>query len=409
MKQKPRKLKMSASAVGDFKACPMRYFGKYIQGLRRIEDTEAQRTGTNWHSIQDIITRKPGSVCVPCGNLAAPDPECTLCAGSGFLPDDLMIPVVRELNAAYGKFPDSMDRAKLERERIVLLYGLSGYNWRWGDEPIEVLARELKTSLPLINPTTGRALPYVQSDGIIDKLIRYNGRPAIIEHKTTGSSLDSDSNFWAHLMLDVQTTFYIYAAQKMQLAGELVDYGIKPNDELINTVLYDVFHKPGIGFKNLTQGESKKFVVNGGYCGQTFEVLDNIDTDGDPGGLYVNSLPVEVTPGAKEGTFAVRETPEMFGARLLQDITQRPDFYFARKELSKTDQQMKQFEKEWLCIYRTIRSMLKMDSFYCNEKQCEATFKCDFISECYTGKKLDGENPPDGFKSIFKKGKKDAD
>lgn len=400
MSKMRRKLRLSASAIASFKACPARYEGQYIQGIRRIEDTESQRTGTNWHDIQDIATRKPGSVCGPCANLGKPDPNCPLCTGTGFLPDNLMDSVIRVLDKAYSNIPDGVDKETFERERIVLLYSLSGYQWKYSDAPVEVLARELRFSLPLLSPV-GRSLPDVQVDGAIDKLVRYNGKPAIMDHKSTGKSIDSDSSYWGHLNLDTQTTLYIDAAQKMQLAGELIPYGIKPDEPLINTILYDVWHKPGISPKKLTQAESKQFVEDGLYMGQKFTVLVGPVT----GEIYVNDVLAEVEPGKKEGTFAIKETPEMFGARLLQDIVERTDFYFARKELSKTDDEIQRFRSEILCIYYSIRNMLKIGGFYRDEHSCEATFRCDYTSQCYTGVKLDGNNPPEGFHCIFNKEK----
>ncbi|KKK81617.1 hypothetical protein LCGC14_2811680, partial [marine sediment metagenome] len=124
-----RKIKLSASAIGELKACPYRYYAKYILGIRKEEDTDAQRIGTNWHEILDVATRKPGSVCVPCGNLGKPDPDCPLCVGTGFLPDDSMTAVMRVLNKAYASIPSGMDQEKVNIERTILLYSLTGYNW----------------------------------------------------------------------------------------------------------------------------------------------------------------------------------------------------------------------------------------------------------------------------------------
>lgn len=393
-----RKIKLSASAIGELKACPYRYYAKYILGIRKEEDSEALRVGSNWHEIQDVVTNKPGSVCVPCANLEANDPECPLCEGTGFLPENLMKAVMRVLSKAYAALPSGMDQEKADIERTILLYSLTGYNWHYSEDEVEVLARELEFEHRLIS-STGRALPDVTVQGKIDKLVRYRGKLAIMEHKSTSKSVDSDSSFWAHLNLDVQTTLYIEAVQKMQIDGELAPYGVKSDEPLINTILYDAWHKPGIGQKFITQGESKKFVGDGWYCGQQFTVLKG------EAFIHVNGIEAEIKPGKKAGTFQIRETPDMFGARLLRDIVDRTDFYFARKELSKTEDEMNRFRREVLSIYRDIRGKLKSDSFYHNEKQCEATFKCDYTAQCYTGEVLDSENPPDGFKCIFNKEK----
>ena len=110
---------------------------------------------------------------------------------------------------------------------------------------------------------------------------------------------------------------------------------------------------------------------------------------------------VEPELGAKPGTFTIHETPEMYGARLLADIGERPEFYFRCVELSKTDKQMKAFEYELLNIYRTMQEMIKTGHWYGNEQQCEAKYKCDYLPMCYNGVDLENSECPDGFKLIF--------
>jgi len=50
--------------------------------------------------------------------------------------------------------------------------------------------------MSLINPETGKSLPNVKTQGKIDKIINLGDRFAIKEHKSTTSSLDSDSSYW---------------------------------------------------------------------------------------------------------------------------------------------------------------------------------------------------------------------
>lgn len=389
-----RPLHLSYSAISTFKACPRRFKNAYVLGIRPEEDTESQRVGSNWHRILDILSRGPGSVCRSCAQLSKNDSNCPICEGTGFLPEDLMEAVVRELNEIY---KEAYDPEKMELERTKLLYSLCGYRWRWQDLDEQVMGREIHFELPLVNPKSGRALPNVKLQGCIDKIIMWDGRPAIKEHKSTSKSIDSDSTYWGHLNLDTQTTLYLYAARELQRAGELISFGIKPTDPLINTIIYDVWHKPTINPKKLTQAESKAFVESGEYTDRKFDV------GGSEGQLFINDQQTEVEPGKKEGTFAIRETPDMYGARLLYDITERPDFYFNYKELSRTDQEMEKFECELLNIYRTIQHMIKDDNFYGNESQCEATFRCDYIDSCYNSIELSSDNVPSGFKIIFER------
>jgi hypothetical protein len=253
---------------------------------------------------------------------------------------------------------------------------------------------------------TGRALPGVVLVGKIDKITKSpDGLFYIDEHKSTSKPIDSDSQYWAHLTLDTQTTLYSYAARALQLWGELEQYGIKSNDPLVAGVRSDAWHKPQIKPKKLTMGESKKFVETGLYMGDKFEIEDSKP---DMLTMSVNGVAAEVTPGAKEGTFAIRETAEMYGARMALDIIANPEKYYARKNIARTDADLQRFEKELTGIYRTVKFMEKGDFWWKCEEQCEATFKCPYIKSCYANEVLDADNPPVGFKCIFKKEDTDA-
>jgi len=307
--------------------------------------------------------------------------------------------VVGELNYIYSN-KDYRDPMAMEIERTKLLYMLYGYNWMYSDRDDKVITREQKFTMPLLNPKSGRALPNVKLVGMLDKLVRCeDGTVAIKEHKSTSNSLDSDSNYWGHLTLDTQTKLYLYAARRMQKEGLLAPWGIKETDRPINKILYDVAHKPTIKPKLLTQAESKQFVEDGEYSGQTFIVLFPPVEVG--GGCRVDGTTAEIEPGKKDGTFAIRETPEMYGARLLADIGERPDFYFRCIEISRSDREMEAFEWELCNIYRTMQTMIKTDQWYGNEHQCEAKYKCDYIGPCYNGVELSVDNVPEGMKCIF--------
>ena len=397
---------LSASSIGAFKSCPVRFRNAYVYGIRPIEDKESQRIGTNWHTILEVASLVPGSECpnAPCHE----DPEpCVICEGTNIVPDDIMVVVTRVLNKVYEGIEFADPTAK-EVERVTLLHALVGYRWHYGKQSEPVIAREQYFDLPLLNPQTGHPVPDVFIKGRIDKLIEIVNGIAVEEHKSTSKSIDPDSTYWGHLNLDTQTTMYVYAARRMQLGMEGVDWNI--NYPLISTVKYDVYHKPTIRPKKLTQGESKKFVTDGMYCGQKFTVVIKGGLEIDPAGspaketgrtYFVNDKLTEVEPGAKEGTFAIRETPDMFGARLLKDITERPEFYFRCVELSRTDKELQAFEQELYDIAKNMQYMIRSGQFYTNEHQCEATFRCDYIGQCYNRETVDQDHVPDGFKCIF--------
>lgn len=402
-----RKLILSASSIGAFKACPIRFRNAYVYGIRPIEDKESQRIGTNWHAILEVASLVPGSEC-PNGCVHGDNTNCAICEGIGKVPSDIMETVTRVLNSVYEGIEFADPTAK-EVERVTLLHALVGYRWYYGEQLEPVVATEQYFSLPLLNPQTGHPVPDVFIKGRIDKLIELANGIAVKEHKSTSKSIDPDSTYWGHLNLDTQTTMYVYAAKRMQLLQRAdVLAATEEFLPLINTVKYDVYHRPTIRPKKLTQGDSKKFVKDGMYCGQKFEVsnkrmMQQIIPPGEDVKNYiiVNEHPAYLESGAKEGTFAIRETPDMFGARLLKDITERPEFYFRCIELTRTDAELKAFEQELYDIAKNMQYMIRSGRFYTNEHQCEATFRCDYIGQCYNRETVDQDHVPDGFKCIF--------
>lgn len=387
-------INLSASSIASFKACPFRYYYQYVLGLVPIEDTESQRVGTNYHRIQQIASMKPGGPC-ECTTVVEGKPycdgTCVLCNGIGIFPDDPMDAVIRHLNETYKEPPISKTVEEWETEKIILLYSLIGYQWYYQDDEYTVESLEQKFKLPLLSPVSGRKLN-AELRGKIDRVFAAGTNRFIHEYKSTSKNIDPDSTYWNHLTLDTQTRMYTYAAQQLGLG--------------LCGVLYDVWHKPKISPKKLTQAESKKFIANGEYMGEKFEVINihqelgGPEVPADTFGITVNGKYAECEPGAKEGTFAIRETPEMFGARLLQDITTRPEFYFARKEIVHNQNDIKSFEHELFNIYHSIRLMGNKNTWWRNEHQCEATFKCSYIDFCYNNIQIGPEDVPDNFRKL---------
>jgi hypothetical protein len=317
---------------------------------------------------------------------------CPLCADTSFYPDDLMDAAIRTLNDAYAKMPATEDPDEWEVEKIKLLYCASAYRWYYQNDQLTTVVREHKFRTPVPNPNAKNNcnLRNLLLDGIIDKIVERNGKHYVMEHKSTGSGLDdvnTTTKFWKHLNLDTQTLLYPYMCRL-----------VLPELD-VTGVLYDAFHKPTIKPKKLTQGESKKFVADGEYCGQTFDVKD---TGLAAPYITVNGKIAAVEPGAKKGTFAIRETPEMYGARLMQDICERPQFYFARREIPRTDEQIARFGVELANIYQMIKLAHSADCWIHCERQCEATYPCTYIDLCYNGVDPDGELPA-GLVRTFKK------
>ena len=349
---------VSVTQIRAFKACVIRWRNRYIYGIKREIDTEIQRVGTNWHGFLEVL------------------------ALTGDVEE-----VAKYIAQRYAKCPPSVNKETWERERTVLLYCVYVYDWYYKDsQNYETVATELKFKLPMIGAPDGVVLV-----GMIDKIVKNsNGIPMIGEHKSTSSDVSMGSDYWKGLALDVQSMVYLHAARRLQLSGELESIGIKATDPLISGSLYDAWHKPQIKPKFLSVADVKKFLKTKKYCGAEFEVVEFDDVL-----LTIDGVKPETERTAKD-ELKIRETMDMFGARLFEDATNNPTKYFGRRELSFTDDQMADFEKEMSNIYQ-VMSYIELNSlYYKDESACEERFKCDYIGACYNNIDI-LHNVPNGF------------
>jgi hypothetical protein len=384
---------VSASSISSFKACPIRYRIAYVEGLRVAQEPQPLRFGTAWHKGLQVLAAPLNTIssdCGPGGN--APPVRIT---------EENRLEIAVELATdVYTTVPDWADPTEWAVERETIAAALAVYHWLYplASSEYETVATELQFDLPLVNPETGRPTPNYRRVGQIDRVIRSkaNGCLLIQEHKSTSKSIDSGSTYWLRLRKDTQSKFYINAGRDLQSIG---DKGLDPR--AISGLLHDVFHKPGIKPSKLTQAESAEFVKTGDYCGQKFEVQYTAPSHNamplvTGGQCLVDGIAAEIEPGKKEGTFALRETPGMFGTRLLQDMTARPEFYFARKEVAFTDQELLAFQYQVWALQRNMSEMERTGFWWENEQQCEATFKCAYCSLCYNNVDVfNGQTPPE--------------
>lgn len=394
---------LSASSIASFKACPQRYRLAYVEGIRPAEDTESLRMGTNWHALHevyaDLIQRNATAT-----HRTSPytKEECEGGALTG---------VIEHLNERYANMPNGFDKTKWELERQILLTCFIGYLWRWQNDPIEFLASEVPFNLPLHMPRSGMpiSMDEVQRVGKIDHIIiKWDGAICALERKSTSRTIAPDSDYWERSAKDTQVSMYALAFKDMverDSAGDvkLLDAGgatwhIEEDTRFGNT-LYDVWHKPTIKPCMLTQKETREFIDSGKYNGQEFKVMVSVACDK----VFVNAVEAEIEQGKK--AIAIRETVEMYAARLLADIQERPDFYFQRKEIVRTDAELKEFRKELYGIYTAQRLYKENDCWFSNESACRATFKCQYVPICYgpgAASVCDGKTTPEGFKRLFK-------
>jgi len=398
---------VSASSIAAFKACPTRYRIAYVEAVRTEIDAQPLRTGTAWHKGLEVLELPVGTQ----WTTAAEAPRGGAEGGVVITDENRLELAVEAATEIYEIIPEWADPTDWAVEREVIANALAGYHWLYGiGSEYETVATERPFDLPLVNPETGHSTPNFRRVGIIDRIIRHKGTGQLLiqENKSTSKPIDSGSTYWDRLRKDTQSKFYILAARDLQSNGELSLPNAGLDTVVLSGLLHDVFHKPTIAPKKLTQGDTKAFIETGEYCGQTFEVHQERGLPTPD--IHVDGMQVEATLGAEPKPtkknpnpvrpFAIRETPGMFGARLLQDITQRPEFYFARREIAFTDAELLDFQYQIWSLQKTMNEMERTGHWYENEQQCEATFKCPYCPICYMNVDVyHGQTPP-GFKRL---------
>ena len=245
----------------DWLECSRRYLYRYIYGLRKEGDVDSRRIGTAWGKCHEIIRMVPQSKCPKCLRRGEIKDGCYLCDGTGRLPADMMESVTRYIKHVYRDVPENKTTEEWEVERITVLYSFSGYRWLYAASEFENVASEVWFDNEVVNPKTKRAMQDTQVVGLADHLIRHKetGLLYISERKSTVRSID-DMDYWDRLKMDVQITAYLYELRISQLTGKLRKYGISEDDPLIHGIWYDVWHKPSIKPKALSQKDTKAFI-----------------------------------------------------------------------------------------------------------------------------------------------------
>lgn len=328
-------IRLSASSVKRFKDCPMKWH--LARQVRRAEDTDALRMGTNFHAMME----------------AHDGGEDALAA----------------LYAAYEHCPPSKSQFDwaVECQTIHAMY--LGHRWYWQDDPLgDTVDVELQFELPLMHPALNLPLPGGQRVGRIDRLLlRYDGRYYQHEYKTTSSDVSATSDYWNRLRMDTQVSFYDLALHEMGL------------DAPIGGAFYDVTRKPTIKPKFLTQAETQRFIVSAGeYHGEQFEIVQP-----DTGPIIINGWAAEIKQ--QKAGWQLRETPLMYRARLLDDMYERPEHYFARREVPRTSLDRAKFAQELFALYECMKHTASNGYAYRCEARCDDFGGCEYRGLCRNG------------------------
>ena len=264
--------------------------------------------------------------------------------------------------------PDEIEEWATEREIVAAM--LTGYAWRWGQATGEIIASETAFNLPIRNPETGGTTNVFRVGGKIDSIIRLaDGRLAIRECKTCGEDIAPDSDYWGRLRVDQQISLYFMAAKEM--GHDVV------------TVEYDVLRKPGIRPRDVPLLDDKgiKIVVDA-EGNRVFK--HNILKNGQPGKGHGEPMQ---SANAEKGWVVKtrRETMQEYQKRLLNDMGDFPDWYFARQEIPRLDADLSEFAFELWQYQQLIRDCQRNSRWPRNCNACLHPYRCEMIGLCWAG------------------------
>lgn len=334
---------LTVSRLVCLRRCAYQHWLRYEQGLARDrDDAPLARIGTVFHGgLARAHSTPPG------------DPYAAL--------------------LAYEAVPQNTDPHAWGVERETVRNLLAGHLWRYQDEKLEYVRVEHAFCHILRNPDTGKRVRGFRLAGKIDDLVIAGAVSSILERKTTGDDIAPESQYWLRLRRDPQISHYMIGAR---LDGHNV-----------SRVLYDATRRPSIGPVQVPTLDADGLKIVLDAAGQRV-----IKKDGTP----------RLSADAEKGYVlqARIQTPEEFGARLLKDIGERPDFYFGRREIARTDGELATYQREVCQEAELLRYRRCHNLWPASVSKWNCPW-CSYADLCLQGITVwDGDSPPAGYKRL---------
>ena len=234
---------------------------------------------------------------------------------------------------------DYAEVLKLEVEIINRM--IEGWIWRWPiPGELTFVASELSFDIPIINPATGRISRTFRNSGKIDGICELDGRLLIMEHKTTSKTITGD-HYWSEIALDQQITRYMLAARHLGYE--------------VQGCMYDVLKKPG----------TKPKLV-----------------------------------GTVKGGDRHREDLEEYSKRLIKEIHESPEAYYARREIPRSQKQLDDMEIEMWQVSQDMNTCNLEGAHYKNSGACSSPYKCEILEHCANDFDFEEGPLPPGFERV---------
>ena len=276
------------------------------------------------------------------------------------------------------QYKEAISGGSLDEWMAAKVFGILGaYDKKYGEvEDADCAAME--PEVQFVDPIDGSRT--FEQQGKVDGLaVLKDGRRVVWERKTTSDDLSETSDYWDRLKFNIQ--LLAYAGWVEHSTGELP------------VCVYDVIRKPQL---------------------QPKSNVPEVDADGLPIVLDANGqrcikrdgTPKKTADSAKGERIAGHpETPDEYGARILEAMGAEPERYFARREVSITADMLAEFKRERLGVCRMLlhfaseaRRSERPEYAYpraCNPDNCRS---CPFSGVCLNRIPVDEKSVPEGFR-----------
>lgn len=295
---------LSVNEATTYRTCPRLYWYGYVAdgtGYEVRGKSFALTFGDYWHRAQEAwwLARKRLD-----GGLPGEWIDAALHAVDHPQPD------------SHGYTPPKLE--VYDRARIRAMMAL--YHLVYSTDGLSVLAVEREFKAPLISPKGGKAVNWDGLDGRMDLVVANRRNEAFVgEHKTTGLTIDDDSDYWDRVKFDMQISQYIEGARH-------IGYPVVG-------LIYDVARRPHAMLKA---------------------------NKPEP-----------------------RESPEAFEARLLRALAEEPKKYLRRKLVVRTDAEMAEARRDTWATARQIAQSHREDLWPRHAVSCSRYgHKCEFFDVC---------------------------
>jgi len=328
-----------------FMSCPQMHEHRYVSLIRPAEDGKALRMGSAFHAAQEAVNQRHPMTSVSIWELAG-----------------------REIDRVYKSL--EMEGRDYAYEIAQVRAMVRGYVERWQDQPWEFVAAEQRLEGPIINPASGRPMRAMRNAGKADGIIRWDGdRLALLEYKTTSEDLAADSFLWEHYGLSSQPLSYLSMARH---AGWDV-----------TAVVYDVTRKPLLRPRQIPilDDEGHKVVV-----------------DAEGGRVYLNSGKPRQAADSQKGwtVLSETETPHEYEERIAEDMRDRPEHYFARRQIPVLSQDQAGAAYDTWAIAKNIMAARADSRWPKNTNHCTAYGRCPYLPLCLANWQ-EGDPLPENF------------